>query len=1158
MTTLADVIAVEDRFARSANLERDLARREPLDGYVVTARALDVVERIMTTAAEGPAGGAWSLTGPYGSGKSSLALLLDATLGEANEIRTAALKLIDDASPAIGELVRRAHQRYGTHESGFHRGLVTANREPLSHTVLRALHNSVLRSYGKVPGSSRFRAAKTLRGALEDASTDDPRRTGPSPAALVEITRCLAEDAPLFLVIDEFGKNLETIRDGGASDPYLLQQLAEAGQGSGLPIFVLTLQHLSFEDYLAGTDGPERREWAKVQGRFEDVAFVESAAQTRALIGTVFEVTDDNLQARIDRWAKSHAKDMRVLGIADLADPKVLASCYPLHPLATLVLPEICNRYGQHERTLFSFLTGPDPSSASSYLAATNLRSRGPLPSLDLETIYDHFVDSGALNVTMSRHSTRWTEIATRLRDSHGLSTLQLRLAKAIALLNLVANTGTVRASKQVIKLIDTDSADTLSELESAGVITYRDFADEYRIWQGTDVDIRGLLNTAYERVQRQPLVELLSAIDDPQPVVAARHSAEHDVLRVFTRRYADGNDLIEPLGAFSPYDGEVLLVVGEDQTVPKVARSGDGTKPVVAAIPHDVTVLSAAAREVAVVTVALDATIVADDWVARRELGERLAQSRVALEHALVGAFSADNCSWILLGAENNTELPGGRGRAALSAAADIAYPSTPTVRNEMLNRTDLTSQGAKARRRLLEAMIEHGTDPYLGFEGYGPEMAMYRAFLERTGLHGGDERNNTKIFRTPTDPSLRPAWDVLEAEFKRAKTRRLNLNDIYAALLSPPIGMKAAVVPVFVTAGLLAFADEIAIYEHGTFKPLLSPEVSERMVRNPGHFDIKHFDNTTGARRQVVDLIAKRLEVRPTFRKQRVANVLAIVGHLVSRVSQLDNYTLRTRNIKATTGSARDALVAAVEPDELLFVTLPKVLGFEPVPSATETYPNARAYAAGVGDLIDELTVCYQRLLKDLLEFLLAESAETSRLAVTGQAAALEDEVLDPAVRAFVLTLANDLVDSDLDWINAVATVVVKKAVAEWTDDDLRRFRRELPEQLAAFQRLVALHAQQRADGGGPFDALRVTVTRSDGSEHVRLVGVDHNQRHHLEQALNSLLDELGELTGSPQRAHHALLALLGERLLPDRSNEEEHIGIQIDLNEKRAHSG
>ncbi len=1180
MATLADTISVSGRFARSANLERDLARPEPLDGYVVTARALDVVERVAATAATGSAGGAWSLTGPYGSGKSSLALLLDAAFGGRSQLQRSALRLVDDASEAAGDLVRRAHRHHGTTNRGFHRGLATAAREPLNHTVLRALHSAVQRRHNAPtpPPADTLAAASTLTTALADAAEKDPRRTGPSPSALVEIARRLAEDSPLLLIVDEFGKNLEAVRDGGEADPYLLQQLAEAGQGSGLPIFVVTLQHLSFEDHLAGADGPQRREWAKVQGRFEDVSFVESAGQTRALIGTVFNVEDQAVGARIDRWARPYADTMRALGIADLADPAAVASCYPLHPLAALVLPELCSRYGQHERTLFSFLTSPHAASASSFLSATNLPARGPLPSLGIEAVYGYFVGTGALNIASARQSSRWTEIATRLRDSHGLTPPQSRLAKAIALLNLVSTTGIIRASRQILALADRGAASALSDLETAGLVTYRDFADEYRIWHGTDVDISLLLDTARQRVSRLPLVEIVSSIDSPPPVVAARHSAEHNILRVFSRRYADSSEQVEPLGAFSAYDGQVLLVVGGDGRTPSLTEPADGTKPVVAAIPDDLAALEASAREVAAVAAALDDPTVEDDRVARRELGERLAQTRTTFEQALVSTFGSDACRWVLIGDAadpapgadareeagaafgadgdvplggvsdgrgegGNTELPGGRGSAAVSAAADLVYSRTAVVRNEMLNRTELTSQGSKSRRRLLEAMIERGDEDVadLGFEGYGPEVAMYRAFLQRTGLHGPDARNGAMTFRRPTDRSLQPAWEVLVEEFRRSTARRVSLNDVYAALLAPPIGMKAAVVPVLVTAGLLAFRDEVAIYEHGTFKPLLSPEVSERMVRNPGHFDIKHFANTTGGRRRVVEALADRFGVQPRFRKHRVANVLAVVGHLVSRLNRLDNYARRTRNLTAPTLSVRGALTAAVEPDELLFVALPEALGLEPVPADAEAYPSAGRYADLIGAAADELTWCLERLLDDLLELLFDTAAETSRLTVMGQAAALCDEVLDPEVRAFVLALANDSAEADTDWISAIATVVARKAPAEWSDDDRLRFRRELPQRLAAFHRLIALHADQRADGGGPFDALRVTLTRSDGSEHIRLVGLDDRQRSDLEGALDGVLADLELVTGSTQRAEQSLLALLSERLLPAVESSE-----------------
>lgn len=146
MPTLADNIEVSGRFARSANLERDLARPEPLEGYVLTARGLDVIERIATAAAQGSAGGAWSLTGPYGSGKSSLALLLDAVFGGRSPLQRAAIGLVDDASTAAGDLIRRVHRRHGTLDRGFNRGLVTAAREPLATTVRRSLHSAVRRN----------------------------------------------------------------------------------------------------------------------------------------------------------------------------------------------------------------------------------------------------------------------------------------------------------------------------------------------------------------------------------------------------------------------------------------------------------------------------------------------------------------------------------------------------------------------------------------------------------------------------------------------------------------------------------------------------------------------------------------------------------------------------------------------------------------------------------------------------------------------------------------------------------------------------------------------------------------------------------------------------------------------------------------------------
>ncbi len=1170
MTTLADALTVRSQFARSANFERDAESTESLDGYVVTARALDVVGRI-ADAASGPAGGAWSVTGPYGSGKSSLGLLLDAAFGPPGIARERALDKISDASSAATDAVNQALSNHQARSQGFYRALVTADREPVARTVLRGLHRAVLRRHGKVPGSAEFSASSVLKLAQRRAGRkEDP--VDPSVSELVDIARCMASRAPLLLVIDEFGKNLEAARDDESSDTYLLQRLAEAGQGTGLPIFVITLQHLSFEEYLADVDDRRRRDWAKVQGRFVDVAFAESAAQTRALIAQAFEVGND-IRPRINAWAESHARALASAAIADLSDAATIASCWPLHPVSTLVLPELCNRFGQHERTLFSFLAGSEAGTVATLASGIDMNRAGELPSIGPEAVYDYFMGTDGAGASVIGRSGRWTEIASRLRDANGLTDAERRLAKSVALLNLVSASGAVRASASVLQLVDPGSSTVLAGLEQRGLVTYRAFADEYRIWQGTDVNVTELTAAAHDRIADQPLHQVLETVHALEPMVAARHSAQNDTVRMFRRRFAHGDESVEPPAALDTVDGDLLLVTSTDGAIPRLsdttlrldAHAGSASdlkwnlrsKPVVVALPDDVGELDRAAREVAVLSDVLTSQQVEADWVARREIGERLASARSQLEAAVSAAFSTDACRWKLLDSGTGVPLSPGRGSAPLSEASDLAYAKAPRVPNEMLSRSELTSQGAKARRILLEAMIERSTEYRLGFKGYGPEVAMYEAGLKHAGLHrpnrvGGDPvfgkpriRSNSKAsegLKQIEQIRFAPAWEAIERAFEAAKKSRLNIRDLYVTLVSPPYGIKAGAIPVIVTAALLARADRIAIYEHGTFQLGLSPELSERMVRNPEHFEIKHFANISGRRRNALDVLADRFGIEAGLSGRRVGNVLAVTLYLAGRMRGLEQWTRRTSNLSAEALAVRDALNEATEPDVLLFELLPVALGYAPIApggKGARAQQDSRrsdleAFAERLARCIDELTSRCHSMIGELRDELLASAGERTRLAVSGPAAGLVDEVLDREMRAFVLALSNEVYDDDDDWMASVATVVAKKAPTEWSDDDLASVRSELPRRLAAFNRLRALHAEHRAVGGTPFNALRLAVTHPSGSEAVRLVDVAQDEDMLVRDAVSQMLGDLTGKIGSPQRALHVVLADLGKRLL------------------------
>jgi hypothetical protein len=68
------VITIHGQFQRSINLTRDFFGEHELGGYVVTAKARELLERIFPSLATSPAQRAWSITGPYGGGKSAFAL----------------------------------------------------------------------------------------------------------------------------------------------------------------------------------------------------------------------------------------------------------------------------------------------------------------------------------------------------------------------------------------------------------------------------------------------------------------------------------------------------------------------------------------------------------------------------------------------------------------------------------------------------------------------------------------------------------------------------------------------------------------------------------------------------------------------------------------------------------------------------------------------------------------------------------------------------------------------------------------------------------------------------------------------------------------------------------------------------------------------------
>src|SRR5271157_4030530 len=134
---ISDLFRVQERFLRSAPLEKDFADPKALKGYILTPQATTYLEQLAGGLRDNSGQRAWRITGDYGSGKSSFALLLAHLLGGQQG------KLPEHLRGAIN------FKTLGISRPRLLPVLVTGSQEPLASALLKAVLRNVLATCGR-------------------------------------------------------------------------------------------------------------------------------------------------------------------------------------------------------------------------------------------------------------------------------------------------------------------------------------------------------------------------------------------------------------------------------------------------------------------------------------------------------------------------------------------------------------------------------------------------------------------------------------------------------------------------------------------------------------------------------------------------------------------------------------------------------------------------------------------------------------------------------------------------------------------------------------------------------------------------------------------------------------------------------------------------
>ncbi|WP_205369806.1 hypothetical protein [Thermoleptolyngbya sp. PKUAC-SCTB121] len=1128
------------RYYRSVNLERDLDKPDAVQGYVPTERSAIALRRILSAIGDPAAHRAWTLTGVYGTGKSAFAHYLAALCAPggsrvAEEAWAIAESVFPADSPEMAVITN-------VPQPGLFRAVATAQREPLSWTIVRALSRGFELFWKKKRKPDFWMDLNEWRFQAEAGNCQV------TDQQVLKLLRTIAQTAEtdVLLIIDELGKNLEyAAHHQGIQDLYLLQQIAELELQGDYQVHLLGILHQSFAGYGDRLSTAEQSEWVKIHGRFTDIVLTESPSQMTRLIGQAIRCSDP-IRPRVYSQAESWFDALKELLSEYEISAKVLADAYPLHPLTALVLPMLCVRYAQNDRSLFTFLTSDEPYAFSQFLKTATLEG-DQIPTLKLHQLYDYFVETVA-GLASRLNLQRWVEVQGLIQDAKDQNQDVLKVLKTIGVLNLVTSTGRFRATPELVVLALCDSPTdakgrkhwqkTIQQLKDKRLITHRSRTqDELRIWQGSDFDVEAAIQTQIEQAYH-PLADLLTTTYPLKPLVAQRHYTTTGNLRYFEQRYIDSRVNLQTLTCTTTgSDGLIAYWLDPDplKTVPPFTADG---KPLIVITVANLDLLQMRSEDfLALKKIWKDAPELQTDGVAKREVRQRLVEAEQLLNETVALAFNwsaQKNTCWIdgrLAAIESDRGF-----QAALSDLCDRAYNKGPVLDNELINRRELTSQGAKARRELIEAMLERSSQERLGLEGYGPEVAIYGSVLEATGIHRQEQ--GVWGFYPPNPASgVATTWRAIAQFCLEAKERSRSLDQIYADLQAPPYGVKPGVVPVLIAAFLLAHVDDVGIYKDGTYIPVLGAEHFELLVKSPSRFSVKHFE-MTGLRSQVfkeLETVLKSPNAK-TPDGVRNASLLAVAKPLFGFVRQLPEFTRSTKRLSAEARNVLQALQTAQEPDALLFVSLPEACGFKPMTTGSEeNEQEAKAFQKKLVQCIHEIQTAYDNLLTDCQKHLYEAFGVRSKEAnlredLRVRASYLIGQCIDPVLRHFVAKAVEED-SSDRDWLEALVRIVADKHPKGWIDEDFSRYEIALSDLVRRFENLEALRTEVRRQGKG-FDALRITVTGPNGQEVHEVVWIDEEYEALFDRLTEEVLNTPA-LKDNP-RLQKGLLAKLNEKLL------------------------
>jgi len=1129
---LSDRVTVKRRFLRSVRIDTDLGETNSIEGFVCPKSSAEVIKEMGRHFSESNQA-AFTWTGPYGSGKSSLAVALSALLSTDQTIR-------DRATQVFGkEVTKDVRTAFGAESKGWRVLPIVGRRDDPIAVIGESLRRDKL-------------IARKPRNGWNESSLLD---------ALTKVAASKPDEhAGLVLFIDEMGKFLEAAARG-LSDIHVLQQLAEIATRSDGRLVVIGVLHQSFDEYANRLSREMRDEWAKIQGRFVDLAIDATDDEQIDLISRAIESNDqpDSLASTAAEIARL-AHGNRVESID--AFTRTLVDCWPLHPVVACLLGPISRRrFGQNQRSIFGFLNSSEPHGFQDFLRSAEVHE-----VYSPDRLWDYLRANLEPSILASPDGHRWSLAAESLErcESEGGDALHIALLKTIAIVDLFKERSRLVASVELLRSCFPDLNkkgidQALTKLDKWSLTIYRKFTNARGIFAGSDFDIDLAVRKALDEIEGVDLPRLKSLAGlQPIPILAKRHYHETGALRWFDMNLVALSDLktsAEKSGKSNGSIGQFLLAIptaGESREQAEAlclaaAQTAERLDTLIGLSRRSWSLVSLARELFALDSVSNSYSELAGDAVARREITARLATLQALLEGEIQQTF--DNALWFQANQEPRT-LKQVQLNLIASKLADEKFSQSPRLHSELLARQKPSGNAIAARNALLRRMVLHGAKPRLGIDGYPAEGGLYDSLLGETGLHrlNGNEAQFVRPSGDSRTSRLMPMWEAAFEHIRDFASRTVSVAEIYDLWREPPFGLKEGLLPVLAASFILSHQDSLAIYLGGRFSPKFDDLAVDYLSTDPQHIQLRWMDLDEVARHLLSSLAEV---VRELDEQNELVDMEPIdVGRgLISIYDQLPRWTTRTMRLSSNARLIRDLFKRAHDPNQFLFDDIPQTFG-EGVSLLDEQ--SLCQIVDKVREGLQELVTTYPSMLHRLRDLLLEE------LQVPNVSPQSLEELRDRAknisqvsgnfrLNAFIGRLCK--IDGSNEMFEGIASLAANKPPRDWVDPDVDQASIELA---AMAQEFLRTEAYARVKGRKDHRHAMAVVVGMNGRPAPERAEFDvsSSERKTIDE-LMSQIDELVEASSAEHpRLALAALAELSARYMRNLAQEQETEAVKREV--------